>query len=174
MPARAVQDAVQAKLDERFGKAKWMSERGRRHDVLDRELAKQKKLDAREVERVAADAARSVPHVAAGVHARAAHGRTRHGRLGRPPRAERVQSDARRDLVIILEPYWIYGASGTTHGTPYNYDTHVPVISWGGDQGGQIQPAGLAQRYRPDAGHHAGCRDPQRSSGRVLDEMLIP
>lgn len=38
------------------------------------------------------------------------------------------------DLTIVLEPGW-YGAGrvqGTTHGSPYTYDTHVPVIFFGG------------------------------------------
>lgn len=37
------------------------------------------------------------------------------------------------DVVVILEPGW-YGAGrvqGTTHGSPYAYDTHVPIIFYG-------------------------------------------
>jgi hypothetical protein len=37
------------------------------------------------------------------------------------------------DVVIVLEPGW-YSATkvvGTTHGSPYTYDTHVPVIFYG-------------------------------------------
>lgn len=37
------------------------------------------------------------------------------------------------DVVIVLEPGW-YGAGrpqGTTHGSPYSYDTHVPVLFFG-------------------------------------------
>ena len=33
------------------------------------------------------------------------------------------------DLEIILEPYWMRQATGTTHGTPYNYDAHIPARS---------------------------------------------
>lgn len=43
--------------------------------------------------------------------------------------------NARRsgDIVIQLEPGWLQGYSvqGTTHGSPYAYDTHVPVIFFG-------------------------------------------
>ena len=35
------------------------------------------------------------------------------------------------DLEIVLEPYWIRGATGTTHGTPYNYDAAIPLILMG-------------------------------------------
>jgi len=36
------------------------------------------------------------------------------------------------DLAIVLEPQWFEGGElGTTHGSPYAYDTHVPMIFYG-------------------------------------------
>jgi len=43
------------------------------------------------------------------------------------------------DLVVVQKPYWLYGepsktlkpATGTTHGTPHAYDTHVPFLAFG-------------------------------------------
>jgi predicted AlkP superfamily pyrophosphatase or phosphodiesterase len=37
------------------------------------------------------------------------------------------------DLLIVLEPGWIAGggATGTTHGSAYTYDTHVPILFFG-------------------------------------------
>ncbi|MFN8355588.1 MAG: alkaline phosphatase PafA [Spirosomataceae bacterium] len=36
------------------------------------------------------------------------------------------------DIGIIAQPGWFAGrATGTTHGTPYNYDTHVPLLWYG-------------------------------------------
>jgi predicted AlkP superfamily pyrophosphatase or phosphodiesterase len=37
------------------------------------------------------------------------------------------------DLALVLEPGWFEGNSiqGTTHGSPYAYDTHVPVVFFG-------------------------------------------
>ncbi len=40
------------------------------------------------------------------------------------------------DVIVIMEPSWIeykakYGKKGTTHGAPYDYDTHVPIIFYG-------------------------------------------
>lgn len=38
------------------------------------------------------------------------------------------------DVIINLEPGWMeHGKTGTTHGSPYNYDTHVPLIWYGWD-----------------------------------------
>ena len=38
------------------------------------------------------------------------------------------------DICFILKPYYIPGAylTGTTHGSPHPYDTHVPLIAFGG------------------------------------------
>jgi predicted AlkP superfamily pyrophosphatase or phosphodiesterase len=35
------------------------------------------------------------------------------------------------DFVIVPKPYWIVDATGTTHGTPFSYDTRVPVVLMG-------------------------------------------
>jgi len=37
------------------------------------------------------------------------------------------------DIIIALKPYWIYSDSpdGTTHGSAYEYDQHVPVLFYG-------------------------------------------
>jgi predicted AlkP superfamily pyrophosphatase or phosphodiesterase len=37
------------------------------------------------------------------------------------------------DLIIVMEPGWIAssGVTGTTHGSAYTYDTHVPILFFG-------------------------------------------
>ena len=36
------------------------------------------------------------------------------------------------ELVIVLKPGYVeYSATGTTHGSPYTYDTHVPLLFYG-------------------------------------------
>ena len=36
------------------------------------------------------------------------------------------------DVLINYEPAWIeFSRTGTTHGSPYSYDTHVPLIFYG-------------------------------------------
>lgn len=36
------------------------------------------------------------------------------------------------DLVLLAKPYWLPGSGkGTTHGSPYAYDTHVPILFFG-------------------------------------------
>ncbi|MFI5163684.1 MAG: alkaline phosphatase PafA [Bacteroidia bacterium] len=36
------------------------------------------------------------------------------------------------DIIFVLKPNWLEGyRKGTTHGSPYWYDTHVPLLWWG-------------------------------------------
>jgi predicted AlkP superfamily pyrophosphatase or phosphodiesterase len=178
MPSQTVvQDAVQMALDQKFGKAKWILNASAEAIYLDRDLMQKKKLDSAEVERIAAEAAQGVPHVAR-VFTR---GQLMAGRAMGDVIGRRVQNGFHplrgADLVIILEPYWIYGESGggTTHGTPYNYDTHVPVIFMGaGIKPGRYNKRAAPNDIAPTLATMLDVEIPSGSSGRVLDEMLIP
>lgn len=50
-------------------------------------------------------------------------------------RAERsFHPDRSGDVYVLLKPYHLFGsalATGTSHGTPYEYDTHVPLLVYG-------------------------------------------
>lgn len=35
------------------------------------------------------------------------------------------------DIIFYPKSYWIYGSNPASHGTPYSYDTHVPLIFFG-------------------------------------------
>ncbi len=51
------------------------------------------------------------------------------------------------DVQIIPSPNWFSGgATGTTHGTPYNYDTHVPFVlyGWGVKKGETLRRTTIA------------------------------
>lgn len=53
------------------------------------------------------------------------------------------------DIVFFPKMYWIYGSNPASHGTPYSYDTHVPLIFFGGQikkqkQNIKVSPADIA------------------------------
>lgn len=37
------------------------------------------------------------------------------------------------DVQYVLKPYWMFASSSAmaTHGTPHDYDQHVPILFWG-------------------------------------------
>lgn len=56
--------------------------------------------------------------------------------------------DRCRDVAFVIEPYHLLGSgTGTTHGTPYPYDTHVPLLAYGpGVLGGRRTEAVVPQQ----------------------------
>jgi len=88
--------------------------------------------------------------------------------------------DRSGDLLVLQKPYWLTDSSaegakrysGTGHGTPYNYDQHVPVFFMGyGIQPGEyfeaITPADIAPTLAALTSVMLATRD-----GRVLGEAL--
>ncbi|MCX2860321.1 alkaline phosphatase family protein [Paucibacter sp. PLA-PC-4] len=41
--------------------------------------------------------------------------------------------DIAAPVQIVVKPGWLYSSrgGGSSHGTPYEYDTHVPILAWG-------------------------------------------
>ena len=76
------------------------------------------------------------------------------------------------DLIIILKPYWIPEGLAATHGSPYDYDTKVPVVLIGagvrpGTHLTQATPADIA----PTLARLTGLSIPG-TDGRILEEAL--
>jgi predicted AlkP superfamily pyrophosphatase or phosphodiesterase len=80
------------------------------------------------------------------------------------------------DLVVVLKPYWYFssGSSGTSHGSPYAYDTNVPLIIMGprwirpGNYPSYAEVVDIA----PTLSHLLHVRPPAAAEGRILDEAL--
>lgn len=80
------------------------------------------------------------------------------------------------DLMVITKPYWYFGSgtSGTSHGSPYAYDTNVPLMIMGKRW---IKPGAYGQYAEvvdiaPTLAHLLRLRPPAGSEGRVLTETL--
>ena len=78
------------------------------------------------------------------------------------------------DLMIVPKEYWFLGgrnvATGTTHGTHHTYDTHVPVIFFGGAiKAGRSKASATPADIAPTLGSLAGVRLPQ-AEGHALIE----
>jgi hypothetical protein len=78
------------------------------------------------------------------------------------------------DVIIIPEPFKYLDASiPATHGSPYSYDTHVPLIIMGRGiaPGRYVQPATPAD-IAPTLASLLGIQAPSNATGRVLTEAL--
>ena len=76
-------------------------------------------------------------------------------------------------LVVTLEPYAVFGGSAFTHGSPHDYDAHVPLVFYGP----WFRPGRYAAFARvvdaaPTLARIAAVRPTEPLDGRVLMEAL--
>ncbi|MFZ6819460.1 alkaline phosphatase family protein [Undibacterium sp. Ji22W] len=80
------------------------------------------------------------------------------------------------DLVVVAKPYWYFGTanSGTSHGTPYTYDTNVPLIFMGKPwiKAGAYSQYAEVVDIASTLSHLLRIRMPSGAEGRVLTETL--
>jgi predicted AlkP superfamily pyrophosphatase or phosphodiesterase len=84
--------------------------------------------------------------------------------------------EASGDLMVVTKPYWFFGSgnSGTSHGSPYAYDTNVPLLIMGQRW---IKPGYYSQYAEvvdiaPTLANLLRVRPPAGAEGRVLTETL--
>lgn len=139
--------------------------------LLNEKLATDKGLKFADVQAAARDELMKLPGVSAVF--------TREQLLGSDTRTPYLESmrksfDPTRaaQLQIVLKPGWIFSfrAGGSTHGSPYAYDTHVPLLFWGPSYVGRgevktpVEVADLA----PTLAALTGLPAPAQSQGRDL------
>ena len=77
------------------------------------------------------------------------------------------------DVFVLLDPYWMFSSSGTTHGSPFNYDTHVPVIFMGaGIKPGRYNANISVTDIAPTLSTLLGIEMPAGAEGRALAEIF--
>lgn len=167
--AKKITDA----LTRRFGPGKWLLPGAANMPYLNLELVRTLKLDLAEVERVAAEAARSEDHIAR-VYTwhDLQNGAIQKDDIGR---AFSLGFYAPRsgNLFILTEPYYLLDATGTSHGTPYGYDTHVPVLFWGaGIKPGRYSRNIAINDIAPTLAAILQVEQPSGSIGHLLSEVF--
>jgi arylsulfatase A-like enzyme len=167
-------DAVQTALVKKYGDGKWILSPSEYSLYLNWDLMNEKNLDEEEVAQTAKKAAMSVPAVLR-VYTRGElmTGNALEDQLGR-----RVLNgfDFKRsaDITILLEPYWIYNQRGTTHGTTFTYDAHVPVVFMGpGIRPGKYHQTVAVNDIAPTLASILEVETPSGSMGRALAEIIV-
>ena len=172
LSAKDLAQRITGALNERFGAGDWLLPGVIATPYLNLKLVEARRLDRAQVERVAADAARGEPHIAR-VYTRT---QLLNGEVQQDPISRAVSlgfyEPRSSDLYILPEPYYLFEATGASHGTPYDYDNHVPVIFLGpGIKAGRYSGHILVNDVAPTLADILGIEAPSGSSGRVLSEM---
>jgi len=168
----AMMEAIEKRLSSIYGGSKWVLGRSGPSPYLNHALIDQMKLNPAEVRRQAAEALRAFPNIARVYTREDLIAGPQGDLIDRRVRAGFHQARG-ADLYPITNPYFTYGKEGASHGSPYNYDTHVPILLMGAG----IKPGRYAQRaavndIAPTLAELLDIETPSGSVGRPLLEAL--
>ena len=178
-PKRVDQEPIIQALKSRFGIGKELVKRYRHPYIyLDRKVIQEKELDLEEVERALAVELMKVDGVALAVPSSGLF-------KGDLPDTNLLRQIRRNfhprrsgDIYLVQEPYWFLFSSDSVylaamHGSPWRYDTFVPIIFAGADIAPQrvvrpVHPVDVA----PTLSNYLGIKPPAGSVGNPLYEIL--
>lgn len=169
-----VRTMLEQALETKFGGKKWLSYAAGSAIYLNPATLETSRASAADVENVAANALRAFPRVFR-VY-------TREQLLNAGAPGDEFGAGVRNgfnaarspDLIVLFDPFWIVRrAAGTTHGTLFDYDTHVPLLFWGpGIKPGRYHQSVAPNDVAPTLADLLGIATPSGNSGRVLTELL--
>ncbi len=164
---------VQEALAKRFGNGKWIVGTWESGFYFNQDLIRDKKLPSAEIEDEAAHAVQSLPYVERVYTRTQLMRRTSMVSLVDDYVARSFFPERGPDLFVVLKPYWLFGTEGTSHGSPWNYDTHVPLIFWGdGIRAGEhAERVGISD-VAPTLAALLHLEMPSGSVGHVLPEIV--
>jgi predicted AlkP superfamily pyrophosphatase or phosphodiesterase len=172
---QTLEDKVEEALVKELGPGKWTKKLVEANYYLDLDALKAKNVPVAKAEEIAAAAFRAQP----GIYAAFTSTQILEGRMLDNDVAQRVSRSfhpkVSGNVVIVPEPYWMPGystpATGTTHGSPYAYDTSVPLLL----AGFGIKPGRYTQRVStldtaPTLSDILGILQPSGCEGKILTQ----
>jgi predicted AlkP superfamily pyrophosphatase or phosphodiesterase len=169
-------EAVDAALEQRFQAGKLTLGLSASAVLLDRAAIARHGLDFDAVAQAARDAVLAQPEVAAAYTRRELACGNRAGSALFGQMRNSWHPEVSGDVQYALQPYWMFGNAGATHGSPYPYDTHVPLLLWGprwlatGTHAGRVEMIDLA----PTLARVLGIPAPAASEGQLLPLLRAP
>jgi predicted AlkP superfamily pyrophosphatase or phosphodiesterase len=171
---REVSATATAALNAKYGEAAWVKAFTSYNLYLDLALIAERKLVLAEIEATAAAAMAAQP----GIHTAFTSTQLKHGDVPNTHVARLVTqgfyAPRNGNVIVVPQPFFMFGGeSNTTHGSPYGYDTHVPVLFYGagivpGVYLNEASPADIA----PTLAALLHLQAPSNSIGRILQETL--
>ena len=126
-----LEEMVENKLKSKYGDGDWVINESNQNIFLNRSLIEQKKLSLKNIQQEVAMWTLDME----GVHSAFTHAELSYA-IEREGLSEKIQLGFDQaqsgDVIYLLKAGWIeYGKQGTTHGSGYDYDTHVPFLMFG-------------------------------------------
>jgi len=174
--SKEMMSALNQHLNQKFGIDKLALKWSGPLVILDYKTIDQKNLKREDVETAAARFLLAYPGIAnAFTRTQFENGNLPDTRIGKlMQRAWHRQISG--DIMLVTKPYWYFGSGnkGTSHGSPYSYDTNVPLMVMGKPW---IKPGAYSQYAEvvdiaPTLAHLLRVRPPSGAEGRILTETL--
>ena len=173
---KSLKNELNGALIKRFGEGDWVRSIRRGHIFLNDSLIQARKVIPEDIQRATVDHVQLDPNVSVALTAiDLARNQYTEGVRRIIQRGFMVQRSG--DVVMVYRPNYLesYGGStkGTTHMTPWNYDTQVPVIFFGrGIRHGEILERTSITDIVPTVCAILGISLPNAASGRVVERAL--
>jgi predicted AlkP superfamily pyrophosphatase or phosphodiesterase len=125
-------NAVKAGLNRQFGDADWVYGIAEQNFFLNTQTIEAKKADREAVAKAAADLFSAQP----GIYVALTRSQIMSGLLPQTNWAKLVTRSYNPqlgpDVVVLEKPGVLFGGgTGTSHGSPWEYDSHIPIVFWG-------------------------------------------
>lgn len=164
---------LNAALESRFGPGKWVSVSGSSL-LFNKALLADKKIDANDMAEVARAHLLTEPGFAAAYTRKELLSGSKSGAPYFESMRNSFHNEVSGDVQYILKPNWMFASSTAvaTHGSPYEYDTHVPILAWGprwikpGRVDSHVEVADIA----PTVARWLGVNPPASSEGKLLPQ----
>lgn len=167
-------DTLNKFLNSRFGSGNWVKKIDNDQVFLNQRLMEQKKMDAQTIRRTTADFILRFEPVTEAVTS----DDLRQNDFHKPPLSfleNGFNSKRSGDVAFLIKPGIIEWSrkTGTTHGSPYTYDTHVPLIfsGWKIKQGSSVRSVYITD-IAPTLSILLGCEFPNGCTGKPLEELF--
>ncbi len=167
---------INAGLAARFGPGRWASFSASSL-LLDKNLIAQTKADANAVIEEARKLLLAEPAIATAYTRRELESRSRAGEPSFAASEKSWHRDVSGDIQYTIRQNWMFGGStGATHGSPYDYDNHVPLLVYGP---AWVKPGRIDSRVHmsdlaPTLSRILGVATPSMSEGRLLPLQAQP
>ncbi|MCE6988124.1 alkaline phosphatase PafA [Dyadobacter sp. CY323] len=175
MSATALTRAAVKALNEAYGEGEYISGIENYQLYLNKPLLKEKKVSVSDAYKVVREALLPMEGVADVLNLKD---------IGRAPLntyqvemfKNNVNAKRSGDLQVVVQPGWFAATykTGTDHGTPYNYDTHVPFLlyGWGINKGETLRRTTIAD-IAPTISALLHILPPSGNVGNPVEEALI-
>jgi len=172
--AKLVDSLVENDLSGLYGTGKYIADFTGNGIYFNASLLAQKNISAEEIQKKTADFLLTMKGIAAAVPSEELKKENcREGIMALIQRGFNWQRSP--DVLFALEPAWMdmQSKTGTTHGTAYSYDTHVPLLfyGWNIPHGNSVEPVYITD-VAPTLAVMLNIEFPSGNSGQPISSLL--